>query len=271
MRERYGIEPEQVTDLIALRGDPSDNIPGARGIGQKTAAELLRRYGDLEGVIAHAAELTPRQRLAVEGSADDLRRYLEVAAMRRDVADDDPGRRRRWPRSPRRSGAAEAGMLGLASAARRLSAALECLRAMEPDSLLVRGLVDNASGGLSPALDRSTTFEREPGGGSPYGRGHAPVAAEAEALLGALEDAEATVFASGMTAWTCICLTVLGRGQRAGAADERLLQPRGLRVGILRALRRRGAALRRPRPRRTSAAPATAPRSRSSRRRPTRC
>jgi cystathionine gamma-synthase len=87
------------------------------------------------------------------------------------------------------------------------------LLAMEPDSLLVRGLVDNQSGGLSPALDRSTTFERAPGGGSPYGRGHAPVAAEAEALLGALEDAEATLFASGMTAWTCLCLTVLGQGK----------------------------------------------------------
>jgi cystathionine gamma-synthase len=84
---------------------------------------------------------------------------------------------------------------------------------MEPDSLLVRGLVDNASRGLSPALDRSTTFERPPGGGSPYGRGNAPVAAEAEALLGALEDAEATLFASGMTAWTCICLTLLGQGK----------------------------------------------------------
>jgi cystathionine gamma-synthase len=84
---------------------------------------------------------------------------------------------------------------------------------MEPDSLLVRGLVDNASGGLSPALDRSTTYERVPGGGSPYGRGHAPVAAEAEALLGALESAEATVFSSGMTAWTCLCLTVLGQGK----------------------------------------------------------
>jgi cystathionine gamma-synthase len=86
------------------------------------------------------------------------------------------------------------------------------VRAVEPDSLLVRGLVDNASRGLSPALDRSTTFEREAGGSSPYGRGHAPVAAEAEALLGALEDAEATIFASGMTAWTCICLTVLSKG-----------------------------------------------------------
>ena len=83
---------------------------------------------------------------------------------------------------------------------------------MEPDSLLVRGLVDNASRGLSPALDRSTTYERAEDGSSPYGRGHAPVAAEAEALLGALEDAEATVFASGMTALTCVCLTVLGEG-----------------------------------------------------------
>jgi DNA polymerase I len=114
VRERYGIEPEQVTALIALRGDPSDNIPGARGIGQKTAADLLRRYGDLESVIAHAHELTPRQRLAVAEGADDLRRYLDVAAMRRDapldVPDDatlQPERAAAWCR--------EAGMLGLAA------------------------------------------------------------------------------------------------------------------------------------------------------------
>jgi DNA polymerase-1 len=85
VREIYGIEPEQVTSLIALRGDPSDNIPGAKGIGAKGAAELLRRYGDLEGVIAHASELTPRQRAAVEDGADDLRGYREVATMRRDL------------------------------------------------------------------------------------------------------------------------------------------------------------------------------------------
>jgi DNA polymerase-1 len=114
VRERYGIEPEQVTSLIALRGDPSDNIPGARGIGQKTAADLLGRYGDLEGVIAHGAELTPRQRLAVEGSAGDLRRYLDVAAMRRDapiaIPDDavlDTDSAAQWSR--------EAGMPGLAA------------------------------------------------------------------------------------------------------------------------------------------------------------
>jgi cystathionine gamma-synthase len=104
---------------------------------------------------------------------------------------------------------------------------------MEPDSLLVRGLVDNPSRGLSPALDRSTTFDRVPGGSSPYGRGHAPVAAEAEALLGALEDAPATVFASGMTAWTCICLAVLGEGKALALATSGYYSLEGFASGIL--------------------------------------
>jgi DNA polymerase-1 len=85
VRERYGVEPEQVIDLIALRGDPSDNIPGARGIGPKTAAELLRRYGTLDEVIARARELSPRQALTISSGADDLRRYRQVATMQRDA------------------------------------------------------------------------------------------------------------------------------------------------------------------------------------------
>ena len=52
MRERYGIPPELVPDFIALRGDPSDGLPGAKGIGEKTAADLLRRHGSLEAAIA---------------------------------------------------------------------------------------------------------------------------------------------------------------------------------------------------------------------------
>jgi len=83
--ERYGVSPAQVPDLIALRGDPSDNIPGARGIGAKTAAELLQRFGDLEGVIAHANELTPAKAAAIASSAADLRRFHEIAVMRRDL------------------------------------------------------------------------------------------------------------------------------------------------------------------------------------------
>jgi DNA polymerase-1 len=73
--ERYGVLPEQVTDLIALRGDPSDNIPGARGIGQKTAAKLLLAHGDLEGVLAARPDL----------DAEQLRLFQRVATMIRDL------------------------------------------------------------------------------------------------------------------------------------------------------------------------------------------
>jgi DNA polymerase-1 len=82
---RYGVRPALVPDLIALRGDPSDNLPGARGIGQKTAAALLGRYGGLEAVIANAHELTPAKARAVTDSADELRVFREIATMRRDL------------------------------------------------------------------------------------------------------------------------------------------------------------------------------------------
>ena len=52
VRERYGVEPHQVPDFIALRGDLSDKLPGARGTGAKTAAALLRRFGNLEDLLA---------------------------------------------------------------------------------------------------------------------------------------------------------------------------------------------------------------------------
>src|SRR5262245_9373680 len=52
VRARYGVDPKQVPDFIALRGDPSDKLPGARGVGPKGAADLLRRYGTLEGILS---------------------------------------------------------------------------------------------------------------------------------------------------------------------------------------------------------------------------
>jgi DNA polymerase-1 len=85
VEERYGVRPDQVIDLIALRGDPSDNIPGARGVGPKTAADLLRRHGSLAGVVAAAGELTPRQRESIVGDLPLIERFREVATMRRDV------------------------------------------------------------------------------------------------------------------------------------------------------------------------------------------
>jgi len=52
VRERYGVDPKQVPDFIALRGDPSDKLPGARGVGPKGAADLLRQYGSLDAMLA---------------------------------------------------------------------------------------------------------------------------------------------------------------------------------------------------------------------------
>jgi len=72
VRERYGVDPEQVPDLIALRGDPSDKLPGARGIGPKKAAELLAQYGSLEAALADG-------RFAAE--AQDLRLFRRIATM----------------------------------------------------------------------------------------------------------------------------------------------------------------------------------------------
>ena len=72
VRERYKVEPSQVPDFIALRGDPSDKIPGAKGVGEATAASLLKRYPDLEAMIAD--NRFPAQ-------SDDLRLYRRIATM----------------------------------------------------------------------------------------------------------------------------------------------------------------------------------------------
>jgi DNA polymerase-1 len=77
--ERYGVTPQQVPDFIALRGDPSDGIPGARGIGAKTAATLLTRFGTLDEVVRCRQQLTPRQ---AQSLADpELPLYRRVATM----------------------------------------------------------------------------------------------------------------------------------------------------------------------------------------------
>jgi 5'-3' exonuclease len=90
---RYGIPPELVPDFIALRGDPSDGLPGAKGIGEKTAADLLRRHGSLEGAIAGALrERSPRVRGALRDSADELRAFKEIATLRRVPVERPPDR-----------------------------------------------------------------------------------------------------------------------------------------------------------------------------------
>ena len=72
VRDRYGVEPGQVPDFIALRGDPSDKIPGAKGVGPKGAAALLQRYGSLDAALADG-------RFAADAEA--LRLYRRIATM----------------------------------------------------------------------------------------------------------------------------------------------------------------------------------------------
>ena len=102
VRERYGVEPEQVPDFIALRGDHSDGLPGAPGIGAKTAAELLREHGTLEALLSAAGAdangedsaavrastvMRPRIAAALRENADLLRKFKEIATLQRiDVA-----------------------------------------------------------------------------------------------------------------------------------------------------------------------------------------
>lgn len=132
--ESLGVRPDQVTDLIALRGDQSDGIPGAPGIGAKTAARLLAAHGDLEGVLRAAGAagakgepaiepqlgdgLTPRLAAVLRDHADEVRRDYAVALLHEADVAPVPDRR-----TDRASGADAAGQLGMT----RLAADLRAL------------------------------------------------------------------------------------------------------------------------------------------------
>ncbi|HEX9788622.1 MAG TPA: DNA polymerase I [Candidatus Binatia bacterium] len=96
--ERYEITPEQWIDFVALKGETSDNLPGVPGVGDKTAAQLINKYGDIEGVIAHADELAPKLRGAIKEKADQVRINKELGRLLDDVSLDlDPAKLRLEP------------------------------------------------------------------------------------------------------------------------------------------------------------------------------
>ena len=86
VRKRYGIEPAQVPDFIALRGDPSDGLPGAKGIGEKGARDLLREHGTLDSLLEAAGSvrsgLRPRVAETLRTQADELRAFRDIATLR---------------------------------------------------------------------------------------------------------------------------------------------------------------------------------------------
>ena len=82
VEEKFGVKPAQIADYLALIGDTSDNIPGLRGVGPKTAAKWLVQYQSLEQVIAHCGELNPKRfQSLVYQEADNLRRNLEMTRL----------------------------------------------------------------------------------------------------------------------------------------------------------------------------------------------
>jgi 5'-3' exonuclease len=112
VRQRYGIGPELVPDFIALRGDPSDSIPGGKGIGEKTARDLLLQYGTLEGAIANAVRERPRVQAALRDQAAELRAFKEIATLVHVPVARPPDRPTDWARAA--EAARERGMNRLA-------------------------------------------------------------------------------------------------------------------------------------------------------------
>ena len=85
INERYGITPDQYVDYAALRGDPSDNLPGVPGVGEKTAAKLITDHGDVAGVIAAAPDFSPKLSENVRDHAQQIELNQELMELVRDV------------------------------------------------------------------------------------------------------------------------------------------------------------------------------------------
>jgi DNA polymerase-1 len=121
VRKRYGVEPEQVPDFIALRGDPSDGLPGAKGIGEKTAKDLLREHGTLEDTIASSYRQRPRIGAALRDGAEELRAFREIATLVRVPVVLPPDTPTDWHGGA--AAARERGMLRLAERLEKLAGA----------------------------------------------------------------------------------------------------------------------------------------------------
>ena len=99
VRQRYGLDPAQLIDYKALRGDTSDNIPGVAGVGDKTATELVQRFGSVEGVLLGLEQLKAgRVRSALEAGAEELRLGKRLVTIRRDAPVELDLERARWLR-----------------------------------------------------------------------------------------------------------------------------------------------------------------------------
>ena len=89
VEEEFGVAPERILDLLSLTGDTADNIPGVKGLGPKGAVKLLREYGDLEGVLAAAENLSAGQRKKLEEGREEALRSRELVRLKDDIEIED--------------------------------------------------------------------------------------------------------------------------------------------------------------------------------------
>ena len=94
--ERTGVTPDLYVQYAALRGDPSDNLPGVPGVGEKTAAKLLNRYGDVEALLAAAADQTPKLAENLAAHSEHVRRNVDLMTLRTDAPIEAPPADLRW-------------------------------------------------------------------------------------------------------------------------------------------------------------------------------
>ena len=133
VREKYGIDARQYADFATLRGDASDGLPGVAGVGEKTAATLLERFGDIAGIVAAAedpdSDMGPGPRGKIKAAADYLEVAPTVVAVARDIDLDRSDIL--LPRHPKDPDKVEAlvEQWGLGSPAERLTAALSSVKA----------------------------------------------------------------------------------------------------------------------------------------------
>ena len=181
--ETFGVPPGKVVDLLALAGDPSDNVPGVPGIGEKTASELIREFGSLEAVLSDAEKLKGARREKIEKGADAARLSLRLVTIDRNVplgersaefapaADRRPARRAAVPPPgvPQAArGARPAGGAASAEGGAGAPKAVSWKRADSPEALL-------SALGKGPLRGAGLAYDGEPGDvrGVRRGRGRA--------------------------------------------------------------------------------------------------
>jgi DNA polymerase I len=219
VEERYGVPPELITDLMGLRGDTSDNIPGVPGIGEKTATQLLQQFGSLEAVLAGVEEVSgaKRKQNLVE-HADDARMSKQLATLQYEI---DTG----VDLGAAMSSEPDRGALRDFMREFELRAVLERLEEALPDGEAVPGR----------SVEKELAVEAEEGAPADLGEGAAAVAIAADRWAAA--QAERTLTGSATLEELAVALA----GKPLAAHDAKSLG--GGRHGLLAAAAREGVEL----------------------------